>query len=156
MPALEIMPQCGTMDEAQRRAHLPLPPRHFEEDEPTVRVVESATTCTSTSTSSTSSHRHHHHHHSTKIARWVRRLRRSWKHRNNHSSTTATSSSPTTDGTTAATGGTTTVITTTDDQHDHHSETEVMEESATSFSAIGVKYWGKILEDEEEEPPEAY
>lgn len=191
MPALEIMPMCGNMDEAQRRAHLPLPPRQnrrkseAEEDDDdnndnTVPVAQPPPQ---------QQEHHHHHHHapitsptriaSKKIVRFLRRFRRrrsstssssnSNKNGNGTETTTTTSDATPTNTPTAKTADREVSITSISPLLDHHgeedkstSETEHMDEhedstsSAIGFSAIGVKYWGKILEDEEEEPPEAY
>lgn len=131
MPALEIMPQCASMEEAQRRACSgnlpPRPPRRHEDDELVHLGADHETMSAKKITGF--------------FRRNLRGMRRSFQYkRHQHHRKTAMDGVP--DGALA--------------EPIKPEEPTELEEMSGSFSSIGLKYWPKIREEEEEEPPEAF
>lgn len=138
MPALEIMPQCPTMEEAQQRVNMYMglsammmdrttrPQQPRPEEELDGGLGEDSPISPKTS---------------SKIARFVKRNLRGLRRRSHPQYHNSDPEIKEERPLVPAPGG------------GYHQKNQL--ELEPTFASIGVKYWPKIMEDEEEEPPEA-
>ena len=163
MPALEIMPQCATTEEAQRRANIE---RGLPYDQP----HHGSTTNSSTSSSLTQRRETVTNDHSTqspkaspgRLVRFVKRnlrglRRRSYPPYDESDKQEKKTTTKTTDSRSRTPGDCGNTKFSIGREVKSMTPQHLGKGSAAKegFSPIGVKYWPKIMEDEEEEPPEA-